>query len=150
MQVTFDVITRQLSFDASGAEPWGGELGVCIKRHGQRRDIRGLSFGVTVTRDGAEKLSRTWPSAGVKFSRTDQDVLITERLEWNAEEFIDIAVWINIAGEEHTATWNLTAPRPPQPYASWTWDGTVWTPPAAYPDDGGEYFWDEGAQEWSA
>lgn len=150
MRISFDVLTRQLSFDASDAQPWGGNLEAHIERYGQRLDIRGLSFGVTVTSDGAEILSGTWPPAGVKFSRTDQDVLLTERLIWNSDEAIVINAWLNIAGEEHTATWTLTAPRPAQPYPSWTWNDTAWVPPVAYPGDGGEYTWDETGQQWVA
>jgi hypothetical protein len=45
--------------------------------------------------------------------------------------------------------WSET--KQPQPYPSWTWaDGEGWTPPVPYPDDGGEYRWDEGSGEWVA
>lgn len=37
----------------------------------------------------------------------------------------------------------------PQLYPSWTWaDGEGWVPPVAYPTDGGDYYWDEGAGDW--
>lgn len=39
--------------------------------------------------------------------------------------------------------------RPPQPYPSWSWDGTGWQPPIPMPDDDGFYSWDENAQEWT-
>lgn len=38
--------------------------------------------------------------------------------------------------------------RPPQPYPSWTWDGTGWQPPIPIPDDGQFYMWDEDGQAW--
>ncbi len=148
MRISFDVVTRALSFDASDAEPWGGDLEAHIARYGQRLDIRGLSFGVTVTSDNVEILSRTWPPAGVKFSRTDQDVLLTERLRWNSDDAIVINAWLRIRDEEHTASWNLTAPRPDQPFPSWTWTGTAWEAPVAYPGDGGPFTWDEPSQSW--
>lgn len=149
MRISFDVATRQLSFDASDAQAWGGDLEAHIERHGQRLDLRGLTLGVTVTSDGDPILTRTWPPAGVKFSRTDQDVLLVERLRWCSDEAIEINVWLNIVGEEHKAKWNLTAPRPAQPYPSWTWGGTSWVPPVAYPDDGAIYEWDEAGQAWA-
>lgn len=37
--------------------------------------------------------------------------------------------------------------RPPQPFASWVWDGGAWTAPAPMPSDG-DWSWDETAQEW--
>jgi len=37
----------------------------------------------------------------------------------------------------------------PQPYPSWTLDDNHdWQPPVPYPDDGGEYVWDETLLEW--
>ena len=38
--------------------------------------------------------------------------------------------------------------RPPQPYPSWSWDGTGWQPPTPMPEDGGFYSWDEDSQAW--
>lgn len=40
--------------------------------------------------------------------------------------------------------------RPPSPYASWVWDGSVWSAPLPMPDsnDTGWYVWDEDAQDW--
>lgn len=38
--------------------------------------------------------------------------------------------------------------RPPQPYPSWSWDGTAWQPPVPYPNDGQFYTWDENNQAW--
>ena len=36
--------------------------------------------------------------------------------------------------------------RPLAPYPSWTWDGGEWVAPVPKPD--GDYWWDEGAQDW--
>jgi hypothetical protein len=44
---------------------------------------------------------------------------------------------------------SLTVPRPPRPYPSWTWDGSRWIAPVAYPEDGGLYQWDEAQQAWT-
>jgi len=148
MKITFDVVSRELSFDASDAQPWGGDLSAAINRYGQRLDIRGLTMGITVTSNGVTILDKSWPPAGVKYTNTDQDVILTERLVWNSDEAIVIDVWFDLAGERHEATYNLTAPRPPQPYPSWTWGGTAWEPPVPYPNDGQEYVWDEANQEW--
>jgi len=39
----------------------------------------------------------------------------------------------------------------PQPYPSWTLDDDYqWQPPVPYPNDGGEYVWDEATQQWVA
>lgn len=36
--------------------------------------------------------------------------------------------------------------RPPQPYPSWTWNGSEWDAPVPQPD--GPHYWDESAGEW--
>ena len=37
----------------------------------------------------------------------------------------------------------------PQPYPSWTKDGSHdWQPPVAHPDDGKMYNWNEGTKAW--
>ena len=38
--------------------------------------------------------------------------------------------------------------RPPQPFESWTWGGTDWTPPKAAPTDPGRWVWDESIGDW--
>ena len=38
---------------------------------------------------------------------------------------------------------------PPQPFPSWTLDENWnWQPPVPYPDDGGQYVWDEDSLAW--
>jgi hypothetical protein len=36
----------------------------------------------------------------------------------------------------------------PQPYASWTREGSYWYPPIPYPTDGNRYNWNEATQSW--
>jgi hypothetical protein len=36
----------------------------------------------------------------------------------------------------------------PQPYASWTRNGSFWEPPVEYPTDGGIYNWNESELSW--
>ena len=36
----------------------------------------------------------------------------------------------------------------PQPYASWTREGSYWNPPIPYPTDGERYNWNEVTQSW--
>jgi hypothetical protein len=39
---------------------------------------------------------------------------------------------------------------PPQPFPSWTMDEDtcLWSAPTPYPDDGGQYIWDENTLSW--
>jgi hypothetical protein len=36
----------------------------------------------------------------------------------------------------------------PQPYPSWTREGSYWNPPIPYPTDGKRYNWNEVTQSW--
>ena len=36
----------------------------------------------------------------------------------------------------------------PQPYLSWTREGSYWNPPIPYPTDGERYNWNEVTQSW--
>ena len=36
----------------------------------------------------------------------------------------------------------------PQPYPSWTREGSLWNPPVAYPSEPGRYTWNEENQSW--
>ena len=36
----------------------------------------------------------------------------------------------------------------PQPYPSWTREGSFWNSPIAYPSDGSRYAWNEENQSW--
>ena len=61
------------------------------------------------------------------------------RYEYGAE-------W-SVADNKVYGTWQVK--QRPQPYPSWSWvDGEGWVAPVAKPDDGKDYYWDEGSQEW--
>lgn len=151
MDFIFDVLTRTLSVDTSNAQPWGADLRAMLNRYGQRVDLRGVEMRLTVTADGETVADISLPPPGVRYRQTDQDVLATTRVSWQPDQEIVATAWLRTArGEEMTAEATLTAPRPPQPYPSWTWASGAWTPPGPYPTDGGKYVWDEDAGEWVA
>jgi hypothetical protein len=58
----------------------------------------------------------------------------------------------NYAGIGFTYDEERDAFIPPKPYESWVLDEDtcLWEAPAAYPEDGNVYTWDEETQEWTA
>ena len=62
------------------------------------------------------------------------------------------ALRFNYAGIGFTYDEERDAFIPPQPYASWVLDDytCLWVPPLPYPEDGGQYIWDENAIDWTA
>jgi hypothetical protein len=57
----------------------------------------------------------------------------------------------NYAGIGYRYDDTLDAFIPPQPYPSWTLNGStfLWAAPVPYPDDGQPYVWDENALNWT-
>jgi hypothetical protein len=149
MDMIFDTATGQLTINTDAVQPWGADLRAVLDRHGNAVNLRGVEMRLTLTADAAEIFDLQLPPAGVRYTRTDQDIIATGRVVWAPDQQIAVNAWCKTAGgQELTATANFTAPRPAQPYPSWTWDGTSWVAPAPYPDDGQEYVWDEANQEW--
>jgi hypothetical protein len=55
----------------------------------------------------------------------------------------------NFAGIGYTYDETSDVFYPPQPFPSWTLDDAWnWQPPVPYPDDGGQYVWDEDSLAW--
>jgi len=149
MDMIFDTATGQLSIDHSAVNSWGADLRAVLNRHGNTVNLKGVEMRLTITADGLDVFDLSLPPAGVRYKQTDQDVLATGRVRWNPDQSIAVDAWCKTAsGQELTATATFTAPRPAQPYPSWTWGGTSWVAPVPYPNDGQEYVWDEGTQDW--
>ena len=62
------------------------------------------------------------------------------------------ALRFNYAGIGFTYDEGRDAFIPPKPYPSWVLDDytCLWVSPLPYPEDGGQYIWDENAIDWTA
>ena len=148
MDMIFDTATGQLTIDTSSVRPWGADLRAVLNRHGQKVNLKGVEMHISVTADGETAFDMHLPPPGVRYKQTDQDVLATGRVRWRPDQHIEVQAWCKTnSGHEVTAQATFTAPRPAQPYPSWTWQGERWTAPVDAPDDG-EWQWDEDAGAW--
>ena len=126
------------------------DLVAVLDLRGETISFDDLRFGFTA-KDGDNIISeRTYPPDGVKYICSDQEVLETFRLEWQADMVIDIDVWQEQTTGRVEGSHQVTVPRPPQPYPSWTWNSETlsWDAPIPYPDDGKVYEWNEAEQRW--
>lgn len=147
---TFDAATAQITINTDNARPTYSDIEARIDRYDQRIDMRSVSFGLTVTVNGAQTLTAAWPAPGVKYRQTDQDKIATVRARWLQDDEVSIATWVETrASGRVTGSETFIAPRPTQPYPSWTWADGKWTPPVPYPESG-EWQWDEAGQQWVA
>ncbi|NAW33228.1 hypothetical protein [Halomonas alimentaria] len=149
MDMIFDVATEQLVIDTAGVYPWGTDLRAVLNRYGHTINLRGVQMRLTIAVEGETAFDMSLPPPGVRYRKTDQDVLATGRVRWHPDQHIEVSAWCRTnAGQEVTAQASFTAPRPAQPFDSWTWDGQRWQAPTPYPDDGQAYLWDEAQQLW--
>lgn len=159
MDVVFDTATGALRVDTVGDVSRGAHFRARLDRHGKKTiDIRNVRLELKVTVGGQVRHEVTLPPPHVKYVSTDQDVLAqtTARGRWAPDEEVVVdAALTKTDGRVVTARHTFVAPRPPQPYASWTWDSERWVAPVPYPseEEGGEgvyYRWDESVVDWAA
>lgn len=144
---TYDAATGEITIDTSDARPTYGDIAACIARYGQRIDLSRVSFGATVKVNGGPTLDVSWPPEGVRYRQTDQDVVEVIRARWQPDDAVIIATWVETRAGRVTGQASFTAPRPVQPYPSWTWTAGQWTPPEPYPESG-DWTWDEATLSW--
>lgn len=146
--VRYDIASRSLEFDTSTAKPWGADITATLQRYGQTVGLAGVRYGMTVAVNQVEVASKEWPEEGETLVATDQDILKSHRVTWSPHDRISINAWIVGPLGRVDLGHTFTAPRPTQPYASWTWGDGQWNAPVPYPSSGGPYEWDEAGQEW--
>lgn len=148
MDMIFDTGTGALTIDTGTPDPWGAALRAVLERHGQVIDLTGVEMRLTITADGAQVFDLHLPPPGVRYRKTDQDMLAVGRAAWPPDQQIDITAWCRTrTGHEVTAKTRLTSPRPARPYPSWIWDGRGWAAPVTMPQDE-RATWDEAAGCW--
>jgi hypothetical protein len=149
MLIIFDTLHNTFEINTDNPQPFGGGIEARLNRYGYTIPLRGVTFGISVQADGVSVLDMTLPPPGVRYSRTDQDLLATSTARWQPDQEIEVDVWcVNTYGNRYEASKTFTAPRPPQPYPSWSWDEGRWNPPVSYPDEG-DWQWDEDLQDWA-
>ena len=98
-----------------------------------------------------------YPKANTSYVRSDQEFLIVERLNLTPDTDYTLYLQAENKGQSSETTVNVSAPRHPQPFTSWTWNTTtkVWDPPTPQPeltqeqiDNNNYYGWNEDNQSW--
>jgi hypothetical protein len=148
IRVSVDFNTGQWAHGLFDIAPNYADLVACLGEGVEFFKFENFGFGYELRLNNAILAYGVFPPIGVKFISSDQQELWTERLTLTPGTTYELMVWAQNAGHRLEYTIPLDAPLPPQPYPSWTWDGTAWQPPTPYPQDGGVYDWDEDGQEW--
>ena len=141
------------TFDLTGGWTFNlnseGNLGICFADGGADRIYPdALTFGYTVTVNGDETDSLTWPPSNIVIRELSPSRVFPYRLDAAPDDEVTLLVWATNAGVTFEGETTFTAPGPEQPYPSWTWSDGEWTAPVPYPDGDGWYEWDEEALDW--
>lgn len=135
-----------LSFD--DLSPYYADLMIGFTNDSPVIEFNDLKFGYELRQGENIKKYGSFPPSNVRYVRSDQQYIVTERLVFESEKTYTLWLWCENDGKRFEKEFEFTTPRPAQPYDSWLWDGEKWNPPVPYPDDGNVYKWNEDLQEW--
>lgn len=86
-------------------------------------DLRGLSLGFTLKKDGAVAHEFTYPPTGVKLLRSDQKYICVERVEWIPNALYTIDFWFQNEGlDKISKTRDFLSPKGIAPGKNWQWN----------------------------
>lgn len=111
--------------------------------------FKDIKFKYELKQDSNIRQYGIFPLPGCKYVCSNQEHLISERLNLQPETEYEIYLWMENDRKSFDKSVIFTTPRPQQPYSSWSWDGENWNSPISYPDDGGYYTWNEEIQNWT-
>ena len=114
MDMIFDMATGTLTIETGAPGPFGATLRAVLERHGQVIDLTGVQMRLTITADDAQVFDLHLPPPGVRYRRTDQDILDTGHAQWQPGQSIAVSAWCRTrAGHEVTAEAAFNAPHVP-------------------------------------
>jgi hypothetical protein len=147
---TDNLKTKNWSLDISEIGPGKNFLFIKFTEEKPIVTFKNLRFGYELKQDSIIQEYNMYPPPGIQYERSDQEYLVSIKLNLKAEETYSLFLWAENDGQKFEKEFEFTTPRPEQPYPSWTWnsENKVWNPPVPYPDDGKFYQWDEETQNW--
>jgi hypothetical protein len=128
----------------------------------EEQDISNLEFDISLKKDGQEIYSSHHPIFPIQYEKIKTSTLYVSKIEVIPdEEYVIETTTINQNfGVNYSNTLTFKTPKPPQPFASWSWDNTTksWQSPVPHPDpvlgvddyvEGRKlYQWSESQQQW--
>ena len=111
-----------------------------------------LSFGWTVSVNGEEVSSKSYPEGDIVYVSTDQTYLSMDAIDVSPDDDCVLSVWAENSGEKNETSYEWTVARPDSPHPSWIWNSEIrgWEAPIPMPQDGKTYRWDEDTTSWVA
>lgn len=144
----FDTQNWILNTEAIG--PYYNDLFIGFTNEVPIVSFKNLTFGFELKQGDNIKKYGIYPPFGAKYIQTDQEYLVTERLDTKPDQTYQLFLWAENNSTRIEKEFEFTIPRPDAPFASWIWDAELltWNAPAPYPEDDNVYTWDEDEQNW--
>ena len=140
------VISNEMIQDDNGNEVEQLGINFCKTLFGQNTNWKQTSFNGNIRKQYA-RIGMTYDSTNDVFLNPQpySSWILDSNFDWEAP--VSFPTDGNpYEWNEETLSWVLVDP----PYASWTWNSTLWQfeAPTPYPDDDQPYQWNEETQTW--
>jgi hypothetical protein len=145
--ITFDAATKEFSCQLKELDSFYAAVALFVANP-EELVFNELQIGVDFS-DNVLGGDQVWPAPGITVLGIDTSQLLSYQVNWKPDDQVGLRLWLKTDAENFEYTTSFVVPKPPQPYPSWSWDGTFWKPPVPKPfvlDK--EVVWDETAGEW--
>jgi hypothetical protein len=116
-----------------------------------RIELKGLTFGFTLRKDGGIVHQFSYPPAGTQLIRSDQSYICAERVAWTPNAYYSISFWFKPFKQASiTLTRDFLSTTGKEPYPSWRWNDFEkrFEAPVKEPSDGYVHSWNERKKVW--
>lgn len=104
-------------------------------------EFENLMFGYELVNDGQVVKSEWFPPPGITFLSSQNQHLVSTRLEVNPLKTYELRLWVENFGERFETSYTFTTPEPQD-------DGETFESSRPYPTDGRDYIWNPDGREW--
>jgi hypothetical protein len=150
IKITFDLAKKECKLDTN-IEPGDESTQIQVAVEGASGvEINHLKFGYNLLLNDSAVSSVTFPEVG-KIDTVKEGTVLYENVHIEPNTTYSLQAWSENGGERIDNEFTVTTPIPPQPYPSWTWNGSEWVSPVPVPTDGpadASYKWSEKQQKW--
>ena len=142
--------TQNWILDTSGIGLHYNDLFIGFTDEAPIVEFKNLNFGYELRQNENIKSYGVYPPANTKYVRSDQEYLVSVRIETQPNETYELFLWAENDSIKIEKTFELNIPKPQQNFESWTWNdiNKIWEAPVPYPEDNKIYTWNEETQNW--
>jgi len=146
---TCNIANKNWTINVPIIEHGYNELHINFVSENEVTQFDNLKFGYRLTLNGNEISSEDFPHIGRKLESSDNSVLARPAIIVLADKVYTLDIWARNKGEIMETSTQFETIKQDQPHPSWIWNGEMWVPPVAKPNDGRYYNWNENSKSWT-